>query len=206
MLAALIAAGALLGYEILLALASSSPRIAAFLNVGNETSKFQGHYDYRGALLERGLQEASKHMWLGTGMGNVTANLMDMVQGQGIIDFVNTYLWIYLVSGLIGLVSTVGLMVWVIIKLAAVRTRGDAERRSARAFILVSFIVMIVELSFMSVIGCIPFFIVLILACSRVVRLERGRSAAVARSGAPTEAAPPGTPARPRRWPAPAPA
>ena len=129
-------------------------------------------------------------------------NLSDLVQGQGIVDLVNTYLWIYLIAGLIGLAGVVGFASWVMIRLTAARTRDNAERHSARTFTLVSLIVILVELSFVSFVFCIPFLVVAILACSRAIRLERGRPAAVLQSGEPAESGP----RAPSRPPKPAPA
>lgn len=202
LLAALMAMGAAFGYEMLLVLAGWSPRIAAFLNVGSGAGKYHGHYDYRGFLLERGLQEAAKHPWLGAGADSVMLNLSDLVQGQGIIDLVNTYLWIYLIAGLIGLAGVVGFASLVMIRLTAARTRDNAERHSARTFTLVSLIVILIELSFVSFVFCIPFLVVAILACSRAIRLERGRPAAVMQSGEAVESGPPGPSLRPKPAPA----
>lgn len=58
--------------------------------------------DYRDRLNERGLEELRKSPIVGERQAVVYRNLKDLTQGQGIVDFVNTYLYMALMTGLIG--------------------------------------------------------------------------------------------------------
>ena len=60
--------------------------------------------DYRTILLRRGLEEFWKSPIFGDSFANVMPRMQDLVQGEGLVDFVNTYLYIALFSGAIGLV------------------------------------------------------------------------------------------------------
>ncbi len=71
---------------------------AAGLNAEGE-----GTVEYRKNLLDRGLDEIRRHPVAGETLANVRVAMVDMTQGEGIIDFVNTYLFVALISGLVGL-------------------------------------------------------------------------------------------------------
>lgn len=58
---------------------------------------------YRKQLLERGLEESRGHRLIGQDLATVRLRLEDMRQGEGIIDFVNFYLYALLTTGLVGL-------------------------------------------------------------------------------------------------------
>lgn len=60
--------------------------------------------DYRQILLARGLEEANNHLMWGQNISTLLHNLRDLTQGEGIVDFVNTYLFVLLTSGLVGLI------------------------------------------------------------------------------------------------------
>lgn len=59
--------------------------------------------DYRLRLMNRGVQEVRKHPIIGASKVEVDKKLEDLRQGEGIIDYVNSYLYIALLSGLVGL-------------------------------------------------------------------------------------------------------
>ncbi|WP_010160471.1 O-antigen ligase family protein [Sphingomonas sp. PAMC 26617] len=59
--------------------------------------------DYRSQLFTRGMQEFWHHPIAGDAMVRVYAQMEDLRQGEGIIDFVNTYLYFALATGIIGL-------------------------------------------------------------------------------------------------------
>ncbi len=63
-----------------------------------------GSGNYRSELWRRGLQEFWKSPVFGDSFTNVVARMQDLVQGEGIVDFVNTYLYIALFAGGIGLI------------------------------------------------------------------------------------------------------
>lgn len=62
----------------------------------------KGTGDYRSELWRRGMEEFWKNPLLGDTFPNVIARMQDMVQGEGIVDFVNSYLYFMLFSGAIG--------------------------------------------------------------------------------------------------------
>lgn len=79
-------------------------RLGSMLGKSAETS---GTADYRKDLFWRGLEEIRKRPVLGASETEVMANLEDLRQGEGIIDFVNTYLYVALVTGVVGLIPFV---------------------------------------------------------------------------------------------------
>lgn len=87
--------------------------------------------DYRQTLLERGWEEAQKHLLFGQKIDAVFYALRDMVQGEGIVDLVNQYLAVLLFSGLVGLIPFVAAMAFPSLILwrarANVRDRGILE-------------------------------------------------------------------------------
>ena len=72
--------------------------------ISTSLNEATGSGDYRTELLRRGMQEFWKSPLFGEDFAIVVARMQDMVQGEGIVDFVNTYLYIALFSGAIGLV------------------------------------------------------------------------------------------------------
>ncbi|MBB4615902.1 O-antigen ligase family protein [Sphingomonas abaci] len=64
--------------------------------------------DYRDKLYDRGVELVRQHPAIGQPPSIVTAQMEDLRQGEGIIDFVNGYLGIALFSGLIGLALFAG--------------------------------------------------------------------------------------------------
>lgn len=58
--------------------------------------------DYRERLWERGTEEVWKYPLIGRPLPQVLAALNDLVQGENIVDFVNTYLFFALVAGVPG--------------------------------------------------------------------------------------------------------
>jgi len=66
------------------------------------TTDAQDTADYRQQLFTRGMQEFWKSPVFGDRMDRVTAQMEDMRQGEGIIDFVNSYLYFGLALGVIG--------------------------------------------------------------------------------------------------------
>jgi len=89
---------------------------------------------YRSRLLERGLEEARKHPVLGTDVGSVMGNLEDLRQGEHIIDFVNTYIYVLLLSGIVGVLVFVSMLtygVYVPVKLVKLDSSRKLDPASA---------------------------------------------------------------------------
>jgi hypothetical protein len=59
--------------------------------------------DYRNRLLTRGVEEFWRDPLLGDSHQDIVARMPDMIQGEGIVDFVNLYLYFALVGGAVGL-------------------------------------------------------------------------------------------------------
>jgi hypothetical protein len=66
--------------------------------------------DYRRLLLENGLVEFRSHPVFGQPMADLLVSMRSMVQGQGIVDFVNAHLFVTLTSGSLGLAAW--LLIW----------------------------------------------------------------------------------------------
>lgn len=94
---------------VVYAAALSSPTVGSIIGIRTDGTRVK---DYRETLLERGLEEARKNPLLGVDLETITRNMSDLRQGEGIIDFVNSYLYIILVSGVIGLVAFITAMLW----------------------------------------------------------------------------------------------
>ncbi|MET3825517.1 hypothetical protein ABIC16_001210 [Sphingomonas sp. PvP055] len=71
---------------------------------GGGTADAQNTVDYRQQLFHRGMEEFWKNPIIGDSMDDVMARMEDMRQGEGIIDFVNSYLYFGLALGVIGVV------------------------------------------------------------------------------------------------------
>lgn len=63
----------------------------------------QGTADYRSSLFTNGMREIRQHPALGQDTNTLEVTLNDMRQGEGIIDYVNTHLYMALTTGLLGL-------------------------------------------------------------------------------------------------------
>ena len=71
--------------------------------ISTSLNEATGSGDYRTELLRRGMQEFWKSPLFGEDFTVVMGRMQDMVQGEGIVDFVNTYLYFAVFSGAIGL-------------------------------------------------------------------------------------------------------
>ncbi len=167
------AAVAVSAWPVLQILAGASPAVASFINGGADMH--QGpHTDYRSLLLQRGLQEAAKHPFVGLPLPQVINSLADITQGEGIVDLVNVYLEILLISGIVGLLPFVVLTVT-----SGARGAGgfgrvtDPALLRARAFTLAAFTTVLIQLGFVSFIDRIPMLFVMNLFGIRLLVLER---------------------------------
>lgn len=71
--------------------------------ISTSLEEAKGSGDYRTELLRRGMEEFWKSPIFGDSSTNVVARMQDMVQGEGMVDFVNSYLYFALFAGGIGL-------------------------------------------------------------------------------------------------------
>lgn len=93
-----------MGYAILLLLAEISPY---FRTMTGQTADTASTSDYRTQLLTRGMEEFHKHPYAGIDAGTLIQNMQDLVQGEGIVDFVNGYLFFALTTGVGGFIALV---------------------------------------------------------------------------------------------------
>ncbi|MFW2829064.1 O-antigen ligase family protein [Sphingomonas sp. ID0503] len=126
--------------------------------------------DYRGLLLDRGVDEIRKHPLTGQTFEDTLASLQDIKQGEKIVDLVNFYLNVALVSGLPGLLIFVTGLAMVLLRL--ITGNPAAGRMNAyRGFVLASFATYLAQLAFMSFISRMPLLMMLLLASARAVSL-----------------------------------
>lgn len=120
---------------------------AASYSQGSET------VEYRKRLMSRGMEEFNRTPLMGDSFPNVLERMQDLRQGEGIVDFVNTYLWVALLSGLMGLIPFVAAFATRLINLWRIRPRlrraGFASDPAAFAFAaLVAPVAMLIFTSF----------------------------------------------------------
>jgi hypothetical protein len=138
--------------------------------------------DYRVLLLHRGMEEAWKHPWGGASLSDVMDRLVDITQGQQIIDFVNAYLEVFLVAGIIGLGPLVACLAMIILRLLrSTKQLGDVQFDRVRAFALIAIVMYACVFAINSYAGLMVFLLMFLLGGTRVVTLERARRVAVMR-------------------------
>ena len=147
-------------------LSHSSGRLGALVDPHGGTA------DYRQTLLRRGLQEGRKHPWLGTSGDQLADHLRDIVQGEQIIDFVNSYLHIFLLSGLVGLGACVLAILFIYRNLILVTVRSHlSELQMGSGFFIGGFSAMVLSLATISFGGRSSWFLMFLLAGSRTLAL-----------------------------------
>lgn len=107
-----------------------SPFLSAFLGVSGDGAETN---DYRRLLFERGLEEFLKNPLTGYSTSELSFRLADLRQGEGIIDFVNAYIWIMLISGIGGIIIFVNSYLYFLNKIARTGRLRERGRRDAEA-------------------------------------------------------------------------
>jgi hypothetical protein len=149
--------------------------------------------DYRQILFDRGIEEFVKQPVFGYPMSELNIRLADLVQGEGIIDFVNAYIWVMLISGIVGLTIFVGAFAYFLQKIAKVGRFKGRRRRDVEAGVFAfATIAMSMEMFFFTSFGTRPatFLFVLFGFAAAFIRLQQpasqvSRPAAIERPGAP---------------------
>jgi O-antigen ligase len=141
--------------------ATVADRIASTLGIG-------GGPDYRVGLFNRGVEEVKRYPFIGRPIDQVLFSLRDLVQGEGMVDFVNTYLYVALITGLIGMIVFMVNLVWPFVPLWSLRTKRAIPRvdQPQIAFVFSAATAMIVMLSVQSLTGRIVVMIVVLMAMS----------------------------------------
>ncbi len=131
--------------------AQFSPYLSEMLGLSGGSSASS---DYRRLLLNRGLEEFANNPILGHSMQELYPRMHDLVQGEGIIDFVNAYIWIMLIGGLVGLVIfLVPFIHFLIGILRAGRFRGPKKRDVEAGVFVFGSLLMIMEMLFFTSFG-----------------------------------------------------
>lgn len=124
--------------------AQFSPYLSETLGLSGGSSASS---DYRRLLFNRGLEEFANHPILGHSMQELRPRILDLVQGEGIIDFVNTYIWVMLIAGVVGLVIFIGPFVYFLIGIhRAGRFRGPKKQDVEAGVFVFAVLLMIMEM------------------------------------------------------------
>jgi O-antigen ligase len=139
-----------------------------------------GSLDYRQHLFENAIRVIERNPWLGSVDYMSTPEMREMVQGEGIIDIVNTYLQVALSSGLVGLGLFLGVFVTILIGLWRL---GKFDRREYARALMATLIAVLVTMSTVSSIDSIPYICWSSAGlCVALIRIAYRERAAVARA------------------------
>ncbi|WP_029696195.1 O-antigen ligase family protein [Comamonas badia] len=136
----------------LLSLFGAGQKILSFLPfIGTVDS---GNVSYRQRLLDNALIVIDRNFWLGSVDYRQTPEMQSMIQGQGIIDIVNTYLGVALNYGIIGLALFAGFFIVILWQLWRTQTRlaMDSELRTMGRSLLATFFAIALMISSVSTI------------------------------------------------------
>lgn len=142
---------------------------------------------YRQRLIDNAMIVIQRNPWLGSFDYRNTPEMRSMIQGQGIIDIVNTYVGIALAMGLIGLTLFVGFFATILLGIRkamhAFPNKDDEARRLGRALFatLAGILVIILTVSSISVIPVVYWSVAgLGVAYAQMVRrLKRTQTASI---------------------------
>lgn len=159
-----------------------------------------GTVDYRQELFRRGMQEIAKHPWTGTDLANAMARLEDMRQGEGIIDFVNAYVYYGLTAGVFGALALAFVFAWTAASALKLHRRSSTTMLPAEVG-AIGFSVCILSAIFAATSGfangITTFFVILLalIQAARTLRPSAGTRPEMRASAAssPTGRAPVGT-------------
>ena len=137
---------------------------------------------YRQRLFDVGLAVVEHNPWLGSTDYLTTPELKAMIQGEGIIDLVNTYLQVALNSGLIGLSLFLGLFATILIGLR--RLIRDIYVSDFAAASTATLLAILVTLATVSSVDFIPFVYWSFAGlCVALIRIGHRQRATAARLG-----------------------
>jgi len=115
--------------------------------------------DYRRQLLSRGFEVFANRPIMGYSTAELHHLLPDLVQGEGIIDFVNTYMWIMLIAGLFGLIVFVAPFVLFLTGIVRKgRFQGASKRDVGAGAFVFGCLLMMMEMLFFTSFGTRPAF------------------------------------------------
>ena len=148
--------------------------------ISTSMNEATGTGDYRSELLRRGLQEFWKSPLFGDNYTNVVSRMQDMVQGEGIVDFVNTYLYFALFSGAIGLFLFCIAFIIPMTRLAQIRRLlpANSDEREAGGFCLALLVSAAVMLVFTSYLQRPSIFFLIASSLAMMIRVPRRAASA----------------------------
>jgi O-antigen ligase len=122
--------------------------------------------DYRTTLFSRGVQEFWKSPITGASFTHVIQALSDITQGEGLVDFVNSYLFVALISGAVGLLLYGLTMLLPLVHMLVNRARYASAQNllSSKAAVFGAITAMAVMLGFTSLGGRTTIMLVILLA------------------------------------------
>ncbi len=149
------------GIVLLLVAASVSPNVSESIGLSGDSSDSS---DYRRMLLDRGMEVFLERPLLGYSVPELHIRLADLRQGEGIIDFVNTYIWILLMTGIGGLAIFLAPFLFYMRAIWRLRRTvlGTHEMREAATF-LFACLAMTLEMLFFNSFGTRPAVFVFLL-------------------------------------------
>jgi hypothetical protein len=87
-------------------------------------------------------------------MKELLPRIPDLVQGEGIIDFVNAYIWVMLIAGIVGLVVFVAPFVYFLINIIRFgRFRGVKKKDVEAGVFVFAILLMFMEMLFFTSFG-----------------------------------------------------
>lgn len=182
--ARLLQAGCAIGVTgaLLFLLARVSPSVSETLGLSGGAS---ASANYRHLLFDRGMEEFLRSPIVGYSMPEITARLSDIRQGEGIVDFVNTYIWLLLISGVVGTALFLGTFLYFMLQALKYR-RPVADlpgNVAAAAFVFVG-LAMPMEMLFFTSFGGRPAFFIFVLFGFAVAlaNIREGRRRAMSRA------------------------
>ena len=163
----------------LVAVAPLSPYLSETLGLSGGSADT---VDYRQRLFDRGIEEYLKSPVIGYSSPEILVHLADLRQGEGIVDFVNTYIYFMLISGSIGLVIFVGGFVYYLARLWRLRhgTRVGDPDADARALVFAGLVMPMEMLIFTSFGGRPEVFVFVMFAFAAALLAGRERARASA--------------------------
>ena len=143
------------GFLVLLPTALGSRLIDMLPYIGSVDA---GNVDYRERLLDAGLIVAARSPWTGSFTFMQQPEMLELVQGQGIVDVVNSYLGLVLFYGVIGLLLFAALFIAGLRRgmVAARNPLLDGETRALAGAVTATTLVALVMIYTMSSILVVP--------------------------------------------------
>ena len=150
----------------LLVFSKFNAKAASFVNAD---AAIAGH-DYRQKLFSTGLQAGMRHFWIGQGHDQLSGTLDSLIQGENMVDFVNTYLTFFLNSGIVGCLAFFIPLCFLVVTLWMRRDlrRTDAAGRGME-YAVGSLAAILTALIFTSFYERNPLWLIVALAAARVL-------------------------------------